>query len=217
MSRLRNFRASAADAGFTLLELAITVVVLMVLTVVAAPSFVDFRDRSALRGAAEQVIATLAEARFQAVQRDRPVTLTVTSSSATAWCIGAREVAPGATSAACDCTVTDATATNYCTVTRFPAINPADSATASEQLAAGLRGVRLTVAPGFGASGSDAFFTIDPKTGLLSPVGTGGQMTLQSPRANPKYQMQFRVSPVGAGSLCKTDSNATMLPYNVCS
>ena len=55
--------------GFTLIELMVSLAVLAILVVVAVPSFVAFRQRTALDGAAQQLASCWNEARFEALRK----------------------------------------------------------------------------------------------------------------------------------------------------
>ena len=95
--------------GFTLIELMVAVGVLVILTVIAVPSFSSYLDKSRVRGAADNVVNLIAQARQGGVKYDRDVSLATTGVDGT-WCIGANQavdpaagtLSPGAV--ACDCT-----------------------------------------------------------------------------------------------------------------
>lgn len=63
------------QSGVTLVELLIGLVILGVLVAWAVPSFVDLRDRQALRGAVDHLQGALAQARFEAIKRASPTTV----------------------------------------------------------------------------------------------------------------------------------------------
>lgn len=83
------------DAGLTLLELAITLAVLVVLGALALPNLGARLEHQRLQGAAEALAADISEARFEAARRG--VALHLLASPGPAWC-WAITTAPG-----CDC------------------------------------------------------------------------------------------------------------------
>lgn len=62
-------------AGFTLVELMVTVAVVGILATVAVPSMVGFVNTSRLAGASEELTASLQLAKSEAVRRNRAVTV----------------------------------------------------------------------------------------------------------------------------------------------
>src|SRR5690348_1661960 len=76
-----NMRPGARRVrGFTLIELMTTILVIVVLLILATPSFISFRQRSALRGAGEQVFSLWNQARLEAAKRNQLVKFVVKSS-----------------------------------------------------------------------------------------------------------------------------------------
>lgn len=63
------------NAGFTLLELLITVAVLSILVALAAPSFREMMDRNAARAAANDLLSSVLVARSEAIKREQRVSL----------------------------------------------------------------------------------------------------------------------------------------------
>lgn len=74
-------RAHAKTAGFTVVELMITVAVVAILTAIAWPSFRDFMHRNAVTGQANQVLASLQYARNEAVSRSYPTAVCASAST----------------------------------------------------------------------------------------------------------------------------------------
>jgi len=177
--------------GFTLTELVIAIALVAILAALAVPSFNDFRERTLVKGTAEQVLTQVGNARFEAVKRNRAVRVTVVRTSDTAWCIGASE----GTAAACDCTVRDVTAVNYCELGYFP------------EQADGARGVRMTAVNGFD-------FNINPSMGTLDAMGAANNVTLRGPARN--YQLFVTVSPLAQGRACIPAGSDAFTGYRAC-
>lgn len=107
--------------GFTLIEALVTVAIIGILAGLAAPAFVKMLERNRLKGAAEVLYNDLQLARTEAVKRNLDVELTFSSAGPTTnWCWGLRERDPSDAgidlSVDCDCTVTNAAATNACKI-----------------------------------------------------------------------------------------------------
>jgi type IV fimbrial biogenesis protein FimT len=74
----------ASSPGFTLLELAIGLAVLAILSALAVPNFGANLQRQRAQGAAEALAADVAEARFEAARRGLP--LYVSGHAGKDWC-----------------------------------------------------------------------------------------------------------------------------------
>lgn len=162
--------------GFTLVELMVTIAVLAILVLIAAPSFSEFRERNVVRGAADEVVNQIANYRFEAIRRNRPVTIGVGGSGA-GWCVGA---ALGASTSACDC-MEDAA----CTVGRFPGGE-----------GGALRGTRLVDSASFDA------FAFDPSTGTPTALDVERSLVIGSPTESYNYALQVSVNAMGRAQVC---------------
>ncbi|MCG2633352.1 MAG: GspH/FimT family pseudopilin [Gammaproteobacteria bacterium] len=85
--------------GFTLIEALIVVVIIGVVSALAAPAFTRLLERNRLKGAAESVFSELMRAKSEAVKRNRRITVSFVPAADDSWCFGLIEG-----SAACDCT-----------------------------------------------------------------------------------------------------------------
>lgn len=84
--------------GFTLIELLITILVLAILSALAAPSFKSMLERRRLISATEGVYAQLQFARSEAVKFGLAANLNVSVKTGTPWCLGISN-----STASCDC------------------------------------------------------------------------------------------------------------------
>ena len=136
------------QAGFTLTELVVTIVVFAVLAVVSIPSFVELRERNSLRGVADNFAATVGLAKQEAIKRGEMVRVEFHA-------VGDDE------DEGCDCSE------DACDVIAFPEeagdVGP-------------LRRVTLTGGVAVGEDGDG--FVIVPRPGTLFDVGDTGGFTL---------------------------------------
>jgi len=86
-------------AGLTLIELLLGLAVAAVLMGVALPSFDQAMQLARLRGAADNLQATLRHGHMESVKRGRALSISLRVNAAGDWCFGASE------SGACDCFV----------------------------------------------------------------------------------------------------------------
>lgn len=145
--RARPGRGPAA--GFTIVEFIVVMTVLAIVSVTALPSFEDFRARQRLRAAADNLHTDLQYARSEAVQRNTRITVSFATGGG--WCYGIVEGTD-----ACDCTVADVTAAEYCGIKRAHNIS-ADGARPD------FPGVSVSSA----AFDGSASYRIDPRRGQV--------------------------------------------------
>lgn len=184
------------QSGFTLIELIVTVTVLTILLAAAVPSFVEFFEKSRLRGAADDIATFMASARGGAVKMDRDVAVAF-SGSTEAWCMGARAAAnplpaqPVPAATACDCE--DA---------------PAECVVDGRVLAVDgsrFEGVTLGATP--------AAYTVNGKLGTLAPLATQN-LTLNS--ASGRFALVVRFSPLGQSNICIPAGSPVFGGYGAC-
>jgi type IV fimbrial biogenesis protein FimT len=177
--------------GFTLIELMVTIAVLAILLVVAVPSFIEFRERAAVRGAGDQLVSFWANAKLEALKRDRPISVSIKKVGAT-MCMGASTVI----TAGCDCF--SATA---CDVDRYPPVQ------------GDWRGVTMVGLPTLGPTDSDddGLAVIDPKRGYLADDDDVGGVTIQSP-GSKVYRLKLHVDRWAKPYLCMPTNSPRKLP-----
>jgi prepilin-type N-terminal cleavage/methylation domain-containing protein len=84
--------------GFTLVELLITIVVIAILSSIAAPSFQSMLEKRRLIAATEGIYAHLQFARSEAVKFGLTANVNVSIKTGTPWCLGISNA-----TASCDC------------------------------------------------------------------------------------------------------------------
>jgi type IV fimbrial biogenesis protein FimT len=169
------------ELGFTLVELMVTLAVLAIVLVAAVPSFVDFFDKSRVRGAADNVISVISNARAESVKTDLDVNLAFTGSG-TSWCVGANSATPPSGGA------------------EAGAAAPCDCSVSTECLVSGVRSaIDVGAAPGVSIGTLPAALIFDSKLGVISPLGARA-VTLTSPRG--KYDLTVQVNALGQARLC---------------
>lgn len=108
ITRSRRGAPLRSLAGFTLLELMITLSVLAVLASLGVPAMQEMLERNRLKGAAQALAEDLQWARGEAIRRNRDLHLVF--DDGTPWCYGISEAN------ACNCHLTDPDDANACTL-----------------------------------------------------------------------------------------------------
>jgi prepilin-type N-terminal cleavage/methylation domain-containing protein len=191
------------DPGFTLIELMVAVAIFALLAILAIPSFIEFRERIAVRGAGDQMVSFWANARLEAVKRNQNVTVSIRT-TATTMCLGA-----STTGALCRCF--DTAAATDCNVAQYPGSTSSTSTSQPEW-----HGVTVVGTPDLGSPDSDAdgMAIIDPKRGYLATAGDVGGVTIKSPGAN-KYRLRLYVDRWARPYLCvPTNSPRVLSDYS---
>lgn len=164
-------------SGFTLVELMVTIAVLAIIVAMATPSFRTMAERTALRGAADNITGAIATAKEEAMKRDSLVRVDLVAMGS-GVCVGARTVA-AASDPGCDC----ATAAAACDLGSWP------------ERERDMKNVSLLGSPAFGGDGG---FVLDPKTGTLEDLADVGSVQLSTPR----YAVEVRLNAMGRATTC---------------
>lgn len=104
-------RVVRRNLGITLIELMITLVVLVVLISLAAPSMTNLLENRRIAGASQAVFEQVQYARTEAIKQSRPIFVVVDDgTNGDGWCLGVSD-APN-----CNCQLTDVEDEDACTV-----------------------------------------------------------------------------------------------------
>jgi type IV fimbrial biogenesis protein FimT len=179
--------------GFTLIELMVTLAVLALILVMAIPSFNEFRQRSALRGASDQVISFWVNARYEALKRNVPIKVgLIRTDDSNFWLCAA--IASSNTDTAA-IAATDRIA--QCTIGIYPGSIP--------------EWKRIIAPSGVGQNGG-AFIVIDPKRGGLGNSGQVGFWELRSPTGGVDYRLDVNVDLFGRVVACESSASPSKMP-----
>jgi len=191
--------------GFTLIELMVTVAVVLVLGILAVPSFVSFRSRTALRGSTDEVVSFWNQARFEAAKRNQMVKVGI-KTSGTNFCLGAATTTNANATTPCDCFTAGA-----CNVAGFPA--PPSAGTFDTQSEwAGVRFITVSgTTPTLGGT-NNSVAVIEPKRGGLANSSAAGALTFADPVGGKDYRVNFRVDSLGRPLLCESTAAPAHMP-----
>lgn len=184
-----------ANRGFTLLELMIVLVIVAIGVALAVPSYQNTVERRETTAQAEELAAFVSFAQSEAVKYNEMISVHLTYTDANNWCIGANE---GST--ACDCTETNTSAEDYCSLNDVPTILQSSAYTKS----------------GMTAPSPDRTLAFDPVRGTMAvaDLGTNHGVTLQSDNGN--WSLQMDVGATGRIQLCNPDSAKAIPGYKAC-
>lgn len=182
--------------GFTLIEMMVTLTVIVVLLLIAVPSFQTFRQRAALRTATEQAVGFWNQARLEAAKRNSMVRVGV-SVSGSNYCMGASTTTLATEEALCDCFTAGA-----CNVAAFP--GPGNQAQWNR---VSLAKVTLGTS-NFPTVATNKTAVIDPNLTFLTETGDAGVIQFAGPTGKKAYLVNLNVDPFGRATLCESTSAA---------
>lgn len=188
-------------AGLTLIELMITLTIVSILLMIAAPSFSGVNQRASVRGAADQLLSVWNLARFEAVKRNQMVKVGIQTNASGAFCIGAATTTDPADTTPCDCLATTPT-TNVCDVASYPT-------TQDDWKKVSLSGITIG---GTSALSSSQTVVIEPKRTSLTEPTDKGTISLLGPPGQNSYKLNLSIDQLGHGVLCESSSAASKLP-----
>jgi len=169
--------ATRSRSGFTLIELMVTLAVVAVIAVAAAPSMQAFLDKNRLVGAAEAIYTQIQSARSEAVKQSAAMVVAVTPG--TAWCAGFSR------GALCNCTAALGTV-GACSI-----LEDGQNRALKVVRSATFQGVTMV-------AGAPPQITFDAVRGTV-PIAEAGSILLQSGLGR---QMQIQVNALGRVRLC---------------
>jgi type IV fimbrial biogenesis protein FimT len=189
-------RIKRPTAGFTMIELMVTLAVLAILIALASPSFADYFERYRLRSAVDDALNVFGQARQAAVEADRNVEITVDTA---AWCLGALQATEPTSGALasedpgpCNC---GAPATD-CTVGGEPLI------------------VNGAGRPGVAVSAVGVPFVYDSKGGTLVDLSATPQINFLS--SSQRYGLSVQVNALGQARACVPSGKRPIPGYQPC-
>jgi prepilin-type N-terminal cleavage/methylation domain-containing protein len=178
--------------GFTLIEMMVTLAVIVVLLLIAVPSFQAFRQRAALRTASEQALSFWNQARLEAAKRNALVRVGVKASGGD-YCLGASTTTLATETALCDCFTAGA-----CDVAAFP--GPGNQAQWNR-----VRLSKVTLGTSnYPTVATNKTVVIDPHLTFLTETGDAGVIQLAGPVGQKAYLLNLNVDPFGRATLCES-------------
>ena len=128
-------RDAARASGFTLVELLTVVVVLVVLTLIAAPSFNELIRSQRVQMAAMDLFTSLLRARSEAIKQNTDVTLSPTGAWAGGWAVASGGTNIDTHSATSDISISDPGAVTYRSSGRVAGTTPPKFSVSATQTA----------------------------------------------------------------------------------
>jgi prepilin-type N-terminal cleavage/methylation domain-containing protein len=184
--------------GFSLIELMVTIGVLSVILMAALPSFNEFRQRSALRGATDQIVSFWANARFESLKRNSLVKVSMGTDNAN-YCMGAAVTDDPADDTQCDCFETNPANADFCDVGRYP-VDQAE-----------WKRIRYLGTPD-DLIGDEGVVIIDPKRGGLTIPTSAGYWELASPAGGTDYRLRVNIDLFGRAVACEPSAASAKMP-----
>jgi prepilin-type N-terminal cleavage/methylation domain-containing protein len=184
-------RIKHIQAGVTLIELMIVIVITAILLALAVPAFMDTLDRNRLRAVTDTVYGDFQYAKSESIKRNQPLKVDFNiSDGGVTWCYG---FVLGA-GASCDCEVEDPEATDACVID--PGV---------------LKVVRHTDYKGVSMAAS-ADFAFDNVRGTVNPGNPAfDSITLDSERGK---QTRVDVYDMGKIRTCSPSGSANVAGYS---
>lgn len=193
-------------AGFTIIELMVSLLVFAVLVALAVPTFRDMMIKSRLRGATDDLVTLLNVARGSAVKLQRDVNVSVDIGN---WCAGARaagapsavaEPVPSATACTCGASTVD------CKIGLETEIVSSGS----------YSGVTISSDAANTINSSQGGITFNSKFGALNLGSLPTSPAITVSADNSKYSTQISISQLGQAYVCRPTSSKFISGYPSC-
>jgi prepilin-type N-terminal cleavage/methylation domain-containing protein len=185
-------RTLRRSAGFTLIELMVTVAVIIVLAALAYPSFEATRQRAAVRAAAEQTLGFWNQARLEAAKRNAFVKVS-TGTGSQGFCLGADLATASDDHTACNCFEENpATQPDFCDVARYPASQGE------------WKQVTLLSTSTYGTINSAVS---EPKRTSIFDATDVGNISLNGPPGRKSYRLNVHIDQFGRGVVCQSNAS----------
>lgn len=210
-SKISEFKFGPGfEHGFTLIELMIVTVIVAIIVTLAVPTFKASIEKRRVVSAAEGIASFIGIARGEAIKRSEQVSLSWSSPGGhnVNWCIGAALIT-------CDCTETDPTEADFCSIDSIPyRLTQSDFADMSfeflhmQPIASSfafdpVRGIPVDVADAETVDGDWLFY-------VHSDAGTeiGGKRL---------FELQLSLNATGKMSICADDDRFSIIAgYPIC-
>jgi type IV fimbrial biogenesis protein FimT len=182
------------QSGFSILELALCLVLLAVVTAMALPSFVDMMEKRRLSHDAENILSFIQKAQSESIKRNQVMTISYTRASDEEWCLGAVLGSGG-----CDCTVSETGAEDFCSLDSNPSLTGSGMGNYTSLMR---------------SMSGDGVLRLDPVRGMALDAADTLALDLRSPSEN--YRLRLNVSNTGLTELCSQDTNHQTPGYDLC-
>jgi len=171
-----------------------TVLLIAIGTALALPSYRDMVEKRQVTNGAEQMASFINTAQGVAMKTNQIVTVSYSRTDSDVWCIGAVSG-----DEACNCTVTDVDAENFCKIASQPFILD-NSHAGDRELVHAISG--------------DGAYAFDPIRGLFVDLDDSLEFELRS--NNEDFRLNLLVNNTGRVILCSGDASHAVPGYPDC-
>lgn len=188
----------SAHKGFTIIELMIVIGVIAIITSLALPSYRTIIEKRQVTSGAEQLGAFLSAVQMEAVKRSENISVSYSRTDDT-WCVG---ITTGL--AACDCSETDSTQTDFCQI---------------DGQARVFNESNLNYPGVMNAMNGDGAFVFDPARGLVytdSNLAAYDSAEFEFLSDSDTYALNVQISATGRVKYCSDSAGKKVPGYDVC-